>query len=63
MPALEADRENRNQSQLFKEQLLYNLWKVSNNWLELKSGKAQKADASGLSFDARSTLKICEIKR
>jgi hypothetical protein len=48
LAALEAYWEQRTSCQIIREQHLYNLWKVSNNWLDLKSGKAQKEGASDL---------------
>src|SRR5262245_30367445 len=48
MSALESYWENQNSGQLIKEQLLYNLWKVSNKWLELKRQKAQDGGGSEL---------------
>src|SRR5262245_28791125 len=48
LSALEAYWEQRNSGVIFQEQLLYNLWKVCNKWLELKSQKSQQEGVSEL---------------
>jgi hypothetical protein len=51
LAALEAYWENRNNtSQILKQQLLYNLWKVSNKWLELKRAEAEGGGGSELFY-------------
>ena len=58
LAALEAYWENRNNTHIFQEQLLYNLWKVSNNWLELKNSKAQKDGASELLLRRKQEVEV-----